>query len=242
MRIVTRPAASREVFDGAGLCETATPAGHVVIEQEKQAPMKLYHCERSRSTRVLWLLEELELEYDIEVLPFDRKALRSVDYLAINPFGKVPVLVDDTVTMFESVAIIQYLLYRYGDGRLEPPLGSAEYGQYLQWLHFGESTLMGPVGQVALHTLLLPEAERDPGIAAEGRRVFRHYARELDRHFGTRDYVVDNEFTAADIVIGYTLYVADACQELPEELKTLRAYYERLRARPAFRKAFGMTA
>src|SRR5690606_39437643 len=87
---------------------------------EGSLPMKLYHCKGSRSTRVLWLLEELGLDYELEVLPFDPKALQSADFLQLHPFGKVPVLVDDTVTMFESVAIIQYLLEHYDDGRLRP--------------------------------------------------------------------------------------------------------------------------
>ena len=84
-------------------------------------------------------------------MPFDPKALKAADYLEINPFGKVPVLVDGALTMSESVAIVQYLLDRYADGRLEPDRSSPEYGRFLQWLHFGESTLMGAVAEVAAH-------------------------------------------------------------------------------------------
>jgi glutathione S-transferase len=199
--------------------------------------MKLYHCQKSRSCRVLWLLEELGLAYELEVLPFDRKALRSVDYLAVNPFGKVPVLVDDAVTMFESVAIIQYLLRRYGEGRLEPSDASPEYGQFLQWLHFGESTLMGPAAQIALHSALLPESERNAELAAFGRRTFAHYARALDDVLTGQTYLVDDQFTAADIVMGYTLFVADTFGALPAELTALNEYYGRLKSRPAFQKA-----
>ncbi|HEX6994778.1 MAG TPA: glutathione S-transferase family protein, partial [Gammaproteobacteria bacterium] len=164
--------------------------------------MKLYHCTGSRSTRVLWLLEELGLDYELEVLPFDPKALKSADYLVISPFGKVPVLVDDTLTMFESVAIIQYLLEHYGGGRLRPPHESKHYGEFLSWLHFGESTLMQPVAQIAQHLFLLPEAERNKDRLEEGKRVFQHYAKVLNDRLEGREYIVGDEFTAADIVIG----------------------------------------
>lgn len=199
--------------------------------------MKLYHCTGSRSTRVLWLLEELGLDYELEVLPFDPKALKSADYLVISPFGKVPVLVDDTLTMFESVAIIQYLLEHYGGGRLRPPHESKHYGEFLSWLHFGESTLMQPVAQIAQHLFLLPEAERNKDRLEEGKRVFQHYAKVLNDRLEGREYIVGDEFTAADIVIGYTLHAAAQCGALPDDLPALKRYYERLAARPAFKKA-----
>ncbi|HHQ13901.1 MAG TPA: hypothetical protein ENK16_02635 [Chromatiales bacterium] len=115
--------------------------------------MKVYHCSKSRSVRVIWMLEELGLEYELETMPFGPEGLQSADYLAINPFGKVPVLVDGALTMSESVAIIQYLLDRYADGRLQPDPDSPEYGRFLQWLHFGESTMMGPVATIARYTV-----------------------------------------------------------------------------------------
>lgn len=199
--------------------------------------MKLYHCRGSRSTRVLWLLEELGLEYEIETLPFDPKALRSADYLAVNPFGKVPVLIDNAVTMFESVAIIQYLLEHYADGRLEPDRSGPEYGTFLQWLIFGEATLMGPVSVIIENTRLLPEAERRADLAAQAHRTFDFYAKELDKLFQQQTYLIDDVFTAADIVVGYTLHVAESCKALPAPLKSLREYYQRLAARPAFHRA-----
>jgi glutathione S-transferase len=186
---------------------------------------------------VLWFLEELGLDYEIEVLPFDPKALKSVDYLALNPFGKVPVLVDHELIMFESVAIVQYLLERYADGRFEPPRASPDYGRFLQWMHFGEATLMGPVSQLAEHTELLPEVERLPAVAASARRSFTHHAGILDAALAEHDYLVGNTFTAADIVVGYTVHMAKRYDALPERARALAAYYERLAGRPAFVKA-----
>lgn len=199
--------------------------------------MKLYHCKQSRSCRVLWFLEELGLAYEMEELPFDPKALRSVDYLALNPFGKVPVLADGDLIMFESVAIIQYLLEHYADDRFEPPRRSPAYGQFLQWMHFGEATLMGPVSQLADHTDLLPQTERHAEIAALARRSIAHYAAALDETLGAQAYLLDDEFTAADVVVGYTLHVAKRYGALPGSARSLAAYYARLAARPAFVKA-----
>jgi glutathione S-transferase len=184
------------------------------------------------------MLEELGLDYELETLPFDPKALQSVDYLELNPFGKVPVLVDDTLTMFESVAIIQYLLEHYADGRLEPPRKSPEYGRFLQWMHFGEATLMGAVAQIAMHTLLLPEAERQPQVAEQATRTFQHYARTLERTLQGQTYLVDDLFSAADIVVGYVLHVATLCNAMPPDCVELDRYYRRLAERPAFKKAF----
>jgi len=184
------------------------------------------------------MLEELGLDYEIETLPFDPNALKSVDYLALNPFGKVPVLVDDGLIMFESVAIIQYLLEHYADGNLEPPRKSPEYGLFLQWMHFGESTLMGPVAQIFDNTMLLPEADRNATRGKQGRRTFSHYAASLNSALEGQQYLVDDEFTAADIVVGYTLHVANLCNALSDEHSALCGYYARLAARPAFQKAF----
>lgn len=199
--------------------------------------MKLYHCLGSRSTRVLWMLEELGLEFEIEVLPFDVEALQSADYLQLEGRGRVPVLVIDAVTMYESVPIVQYLLDHYADGRLEPPRGSNDYGVFLQRMTFGEETLMGPVSKIARHSFALPEAERDPAMLREGKRRFNHYARTLEDTLATQDYLYDGEFTAADIVVGYALHIAAHAGALPDECSRLSAYYERLAARPAFKKA-----
>jgi len=199
--------------------------------------MKLYHCTKTRSTRVLWILEELGLSYQLETLPFDPKALKGADYLEINPFGKVPVLVDGAVTMSESVAIVQYVLDRYADGRLEPDRESPLYGKFLQWLHFGEATMMGPVAELASHTKFLPEEDRNPAIAKRARGTLAHYAGILDDELEGQSYLIDDEFTAADIVVGYTLYVTELFNMWPEGHRNLDAYITRLKERPAFQKA-----
>jgi glutathione S-transferase len=180
---------------------------------------------------------EMGLEHDLEVMPFDPKALQAPDFLEISPLGKIPLLIDEGLTMMESVAIIQYLLNRYGEGRFEPDRDGPDYGMFLQWLHFGEATMMGPISQVLQHVHFLPEEKRDPDEAAHGKRTFQAYAAVLNRALGDQDYLVGNEFTAADIVVGYSLFVADMVKLLPAKAQHLNAYYKRLQARPAFQKA-----
>jgi len=199
--------------------------------------MKLYHVSKSRSVRVLWLLEELGLDYQLETMSFDPKSLKGADYLEVNPFGKVPVLVDGGTTMSESVAIVQYLLDRYGDGRLEPDRDSPDYGRFLQWLHFGESTMMGPVADLLSHSVFLAEDQRVPAIANRARKTLAHFGGILDEELAGGEYLVGGEFTAADIIVGYTLFICEMFGVLPEDLPNLAAYLGRLKARPAFQKA-----
>ena len=200
--------------------------------------MKVYHCSKSRSVRVLWMLEELGLEYELETIPFGPEGLQSTDYLAVNPFGKVPVLVDGAVTMSESVAIIQYLLDRYADGQLQPDPDSPEYGRFLQWMHFGESTMMGPVATIARYTIFLRDGQaKDEHALAAARKTLNHYCEVLDKELASREYLVDNQFTAADIVVGYSVFVTRLFRAFPEGHSNLDAWYQRLEARPAFQKA-----
>jgi glutathione S-transferase len=199
--------------------------------------MKLYHSLGSRSVRVLWMLEELGLGYEIEVLPFDPAAFESADCIQLEGRGRMPVLVIDAVTMYESVPIVQYLLDHYADGRLEPPRDSNEYGVFLRWMTFGEETLMGPVSKIARNGYALPAAQRDPAILELGKRRLRHFAATLEEALTNQEYLHANEFSGADIVVGYSLYAAARAGGLPADYPNLGAYYERLSARPAFRKA-----
>ncbi len=199
--------------------------------------MKLYHYSKSRSTRVLWLLEELGLEYDAEKLPFDPRAFGLADHLEVESYGELPILVDGASSMSESIAVVTYLLDRYGDGRLEPNRESDDYGPFLEWIQFGERSLMDPLSQLVQHTALLPEGERDRAVADKARRVFKHFARSIDAALAGQSYLVGDAFSAADIVVGYALFVAEEFGVFPSGLENLRAYYGRLSEREAFKLA-----
>lgn len=197
--------------------------------------IKLYHSPRSRSLRIVWLFEELGLPYALESLELEPPAPKP--FAQKTPFGKVPVVEDDGMTMFESGAIIQYVLERYGDGRLAPPIGSEERGPFLQWLHFAEATLFTGVGNIAWHTRFREDADEIPQ-AIEDYRVWLTGALDLvERTLEGGDYLLGETFSAADIAVGYSLFVAQAFGLLGAEYPNTTRYVARLMERPALRKA-----
>ena len=198
--------------------------------------IKLYHLPRTRSVRIIWLLEELGLDYEVEILTGDTKSAPA--FLKISPFGKVPVIEDGDLVLTESVAIVQYILSEYGKGRLHPPVDSKDYAQFLQWLNFGEATLMQPIAEVIVNKLFRPEEHQHQFSIDNGTKNFSDMARVIDGVLANSDYLVGDAFTAADIVTGYSLNVADMLGLISETdgIAHLRGYIDRLRSREAFKK------
>ena len=198
--------------------------------------IKLYHIPRTRSVRIIWLLEELGLDYEVEVLTGDTKSAPA--FLKISPFGKVPAIEDGDLVLTESVAIVQYILSEYGKGRLHPPVDSKEYAQFLQWLNFGEATLMQPIAEVIVNKLFRPEEHQHQFSIDNGTKNFSDMARVIDGVLANSDYLVGDAFTAADIVTGYSLNVADMLGLISaiDDIAHLRGYIDRLRSREAFKK------
>ena len=126
--------------------------------------IKLYLTPGTRAGRVAWLLEELEIEYDLEVLPFTKEGLKSPEHRSRHALGRVPVIEDGDISIFESGAIIQYILDKYGEGRLKPDINSDEYPYYLQWFHYCEGMVMPPMNQIVVQTVLLPPDRRDETV------------------------------------------------------------------------------
>ena len=198
--------------------------------------IKLYHIPRTRSVRIIWLLEELGLDYEVKVLTGDTKSAPA--FLKISPFGKVPVIEDGDLVLTESVAIVQYILSEYGKGRLHPPVDSKDYAQFLQWLNFGEATLMQPIAEVIVNKLFRPEEHQHQFSIDNGTKNFSDMARVIDVVLANSDYLVGDAFTAADIVTGYSLNVADMLGLISaiNDIAHLRDYIDRLRSREAFKK------
>ena len=199
--------------------------------------LTLYHSPRTRSLRVLWLLEELGVPYELQTLTFAPADLKSEAYLRINPLGKVPAIRDGDVQMFESGAIVEYLVERYGDGRLAPPLGTAQRAAYLQWVHFAESTAMPPISDLAQHTMFKPEAERLAAIVPDALARIRAWMQTLEAALGGRDYACGADFTAADVMLGYSVLLTKWFNLIGDEYPNLAAYVARLEQRPALQTA-----
>ena len=196
----------------------------------------LYHCTAARSFRPLWALEELGLSYDLKMLPFPPRAFAK-EYLALNPLGTIPLLVDGDIRMTESAAIVQYLVTRYGPTPLAIGVDEADYGAYLNWLHFGEATLTFPQTLVLRYSKLEPEERRNPQVAADYAKWFFGRLRAVEATIASREMLCGGRFTAADISVGYALLLAERIGLSKDFTPAVAGYRQRLRERDSFRRA-----
>jgi glutathione S-transferase len=193
----------------------------------------VYHLESSRSQRVLWLLEELGAPYRVERFARDATGRAPAAYREVHALGKSPVIRDGEVLLAESGAIVEHLVERYGAGRLAPPPGDPARPRFLFWLHFAEGTAMA-----FLVTGIVLGMTPDGGgpmrdvFAKEVRRILEFVEREL----GDGPWLLGSDFSAADVMMGYVADVAARRGDLAG-LPRLGGYVERLRARPAHRRA-----
>lgn len=198
--------------------------------------IEFYHCARSRSFRPLWMLEELQLPYSLNLLPFPPRVLAK-SYLAINPLGTVPCMVDGAVKMTESSAICQYLSEVHGAGRFGVRPHEPEYGRYLNFLSFGEATLTFPIAIVMRYSRLEPEARRLPQAAEDYRRFFLGRLRGVEAIVSSDEYICGDRFTAADVSVGYAIQFA-AMNGLQDAFpESVSRYLSRLQARPGYQRA-----
>ncbi len=198
--------------------------------------MKLYFAPGSRAVRVAWLMEELGLSYEIERFELGQKEMRGPDYLAIHPMGRVPALEDGEITLFESGAIVQYILAKYGDGRLQPLVDDPEFANYLQWLHYAEGMIMPPMNSIVVETILLPPERRSEQHAKRSTKLLGQMLHAVNQHMEGRDYLA-RDFTAADVMTGHAVIMASRFGADLDDKPNLPPYIERLTNRPAFQAA-----
>jgi glutathione S-transferase len=198
--------------------------------------MKLYHSPRSRSVRARWLLEEIGAPYDLVTLDFAKNEHKTAEYMKIHPHGAVPALVDGDLAMFESAAICAYLADKFPEEHLAPPVGTPARGRYYQWMHYSMATLEPPVLQVFMHTVMLPEEQRSAASAEEGRAKFAEVGRVLSQALTGKPFLLGDQFSAADVMIGSTLSWASFMGLLNDQPQ-LQDYVKRLSERPAFQRA-----
>jgi glutathione S-transferase len=183
--------------------------------------------------RSLWLLNELQIPFELIDMPFDLLVMRSADYLAVHPLGRVPCLMDGEFRLFESGAIAEYLCERYPEGRLGRLGQDPERYEWLQWIHYGETMAVHAAALVQQRFFIAP-ADRSAVIAKlEGRRLEKA-VQVLEPQLLERDHLLRSGFSAADIGVGYSLHLGDRLIDLAKFPNVMR-YLGRLRARPAFR-------
>jgi glutathione S-transferase len=194
--------------------------------------LTVHHLNNSRSQRILWLLEELGTPY--EIVKYQRMSpmpLAPPELKAVHPLGKSPVVTDGDETIAESGAIIEYILDKYGTGRLRPRHGSDAYWKYVEWMHFAEGSAMLPL-LLALYAGLLGDAAAPlaPRIDSE---IANHLS-YMEAALGDRPFFVGDELTGADVQL---LFVLEASGSRLDPYPKLVAYRDRMHARPAYRRA-----
>ena len=200
--------------------------------------LTLLHSPGTRSLRIIWLLDEMGLDYEVKSFKYDGKYFASEAFRALSPMGKLPALIDGETTIVESTAIMDYVMDRYGPTPLKPPADHSDYGLYLQWLHMAEGSMANYLS-VSMGQL----AGIDPYKVS---KEFDGYCRyQIEKAFGMltdllsdgRDFILASGFSAADISLGYTLAFAKMVGiAFPD---SVQIYYDRLKMRPGMQKAIG---
>ncbi|MEH1782544.1 glutathione S-transferase [Nostoc sp.] len=196
----------------------------------------VHHLNNSRSQRVLWLLEELGIEYEIKFYERDPKTMMAPESLRqVHPLGKSPVITDGDLTIAESGAIIEYLVNRYGNGQLVPASGTPEHLRYTYWLHYAEGSAM---------PLLVMRLVLDNFGAGDSSVVSGFVTPQIKLHF---DYIeselrkntwfAGEEFTAADIQMSFPLEVVAMQKEEVQNWPKLKEFVDRIQTRPAYKRA-----
>ena len=209
----------------------------------------VHHLNNSRSQRVLWLLEELRVSYEVKRYERDTKTLLAPPaLLAVHPLGKSPVVVDGAVTLAESGAIVEYLVDTYGAGRLKPPAGTEQRRRYTYWLHYAEGSAMPPL----LLKLIFDRIANAPApwpVSAIARRIAGsveksfigpQLTRQLDfleAELGAHAWFAGEEFTAADVQMSFPVEVSAARAGLNSSRPKLMAFLERIHAREPYKRA-----
>lgn len=209
----------------------------------------VHHLNNSRSQRILWLLEELGLEYEVKRYERDRVTLLAPPELRkVHPLGKSPVITDGALTLAESGAIIEYLVTRYGAGRLAPRADSPGWPSYLYWLHYAEGSAMPPM----LVKLIFDRIENSPmpffvrpiarGIVGKVRSTFieprlNDHLNFMEGELAKSVWFAGDEFTAADVQMSFPLELAITRAGLNASRPKLMAFLERIHARPAYQRA-----
>lgn len=196
----------------------------------------LYHCDGARSFRPLWMLEELGLAYELKMLPFPPRVLAK-DYLALNPLGTIPLMIDGETRMTESSGICHYLGVKYGPSPLMVGSDEPAYGAFLNWMYFSDATLTFPQTLVLRYTQLEPEERRSPQVATDYARWFLGRLRAVEAATANAETLCAGRFTAADIAIGYALRLAESIGLSKDFGPNAAAYWQRLQAREGYRCA-----
>ena len=201
--------------------------------------LKVHFVAGTRAGRVVWLLEELGLEYEVNIMPFTKEGLKSPEHRARHALGRVPVLEDGDTSIFESGAIIDYVLERHKNGGLKPSSDAPEFPFYLQWYHYCEGMVMPPMNQIVVQTILLPLDRRDETVLNQAKNLLTKSLAPVNENLADKDYLI-GDFSAADIMLGHSCFMANRLGCVNDEMINIKDYVARIADRSAFQKAITM--
>ena len=201
--------------------------------------LKVHFVAGTRAGRVIWLLEELGLDYKVNIMPFTKEGLKSPEHRSRHALGRVPVLEDGNISIFESGAIIDYVLERHKNGGLKPSSDSSEFPFYLQWYHYCEGMVMPPMNQIVVQTVLLPPDRRDETVLNQAKSLLTKSLAPVNENLSDKDYLI-GDFSAADLMLGHSCFMANRLGCVSEEMQNIKNYVGRINARAAFQKAITM--
>ena len=197
--------------------------------------MKLWHCHNARSLRPLWALEEMGLEYELELMPFPPRVLHE-GYRDLNVLGTVPYFEDGTAKMTESTGICHYLVEKYEQYEFGLKPDHPEYGNYLNWLYHSDATLTFPQTLFLRYTRLEPD-ETKAAVGMDYRKWYLARLKMLNERVAEHEFLAADRFTIADIACGYALFLGETLEISADYKPQTLDYLERLKARPGFQKA-----
>ena len=199
--------------------------------------IKIFHANGTRSIIIIWLCEELNIDYRVELIPFTLEFRKSKKWRNLNPVGKVPVIKDGNLTIFESGAILQYLQNKFGNNKLQPSKDSEEYGLFLQWCWFSESTFLRPISEIVNHKRVFNKLNQSQQVLDDMSSRAILCLQALNNNLEGKEYIVGNSFTSADIMLGYTLNSLSKHISF-EKYQNAFKYWQFLKKREGFIKAF----
>lgn len=199
--------------------------------------LTIYHVPMTRSCRIIWLAEELGLDYQLHSMELFSDEMSAPDYLAVHPLGKVPAIKDGDFILWETMAIMEYLISRYSDGALLPPRDTESGALAIQWMEFAENQLTVMASEVVVHDGFLPPERTIPALIDRGRDAMPALMGILENAVENKGYILGDEFSAADIMLGFAIPIATHAGFVNESTPAINAYFERLSRRAAYQKA-----
>ena len=198
--------------------------------------LKLHYCSNSRAQRILWLLEELKLQYNLNIIKFHPSELKSDEHRKRHPLGRVPVLEDGETIIYESGAIVEYIIARHSSGELKPKKTDKYFPEYLQWFHYCEGMIMPPMNTIVVHTLILPEERRNEEVLRQAKNLISKALKPVDQLLEKNKYLID-KFSGVDFMLGHSLFMSNELKCVPDELKNIKRYLNLISERDSFKKA-----